>query len=61
MVKYKQVSDGWISPVYKNYRLICCDCGLTHDFDFRIHKGKIQIRIKRNDRSTALARRKHGR
>lgn len=57
-MKYKDVGDNWINPIYKNYTLICCECGLTHKFDFRIHKGKIQFRVKRNNISTALVRRK---
>lgn len=57
-MRYEQVVDGvWVTPIHKNYKLICCDCGLVHDADFRMHKGKIQFRVKRNNRSTALARR----
>lgn len=59
MVKYKDVGDDWISPIYRCYTLICCDCGLTHKIDFRIKNGKIQIKIKRNNISTANARRKN--
>lgn len=58
MTKYKELPDGWITPIHRKFRTICCDCSLVHDFDFRIHKGKIQFRVKRNNRSTALARRK---
>ena len=34
-------SDGWTDwqfPVLEKYRLGCCDCGLVHDFDFRVVK-----------------------
>ena len=37
--------------------LACCDCGLVHEFDFEIVKGKIQFKILRNDRSTSQIRR----
>jgi hypothetical protein len=37
----------WIQPISKGYRMICCDCGLAHLMDFRIHKGKIKLRAFR--------------
>ena len=45
---YSQIQDNqWVTPIPKGYRFICCDCGLTHEMDFRIHKGSIQFRGKR--------------
>lgn len=38
-------------------RIICCDCGLSHDFDFKVVKGKLLYRARVNNRSTAAARR----
>jgi hypothetical protein len=41
MKKIKEEEDGWsknIFPVMKNYRMACCDCGLTHDFQFGVAK-----------------------
>jgi len=53
MNSYDLIKDNeWQTPVYKNYKLICCDCGLVHDADFRIYKGQIQFRVRR-------VRRKH--
>ena len=26
----------WISPVMREYRVGCCDCGLVHDIDFQV-------------------------
>ncbi len=26
----------WQKPAMRGYRLGCCDCGLVHDFDFRV-------------------------
>ena len=56
--------DGWTDwelPVMRRYRLGCCDCGLVHDFDFRIvtvgGRKRIQLRARRNNRSTAGCRR----
>lgn len=57
MVRYKDVGDDWITPC-KKYLAICCDCGLCHNFYFRIYKGQIQFKVKRNNISTALVRRK---
>lgn len=58
MVRYKDVGDDWISPIYRDYTIICCDCGLTHKIDFRIKNKTIQFRVKRNNYSTSLTRRK---
>jgi hypothetical protein len=56
-MKYKELPDGWITPIHKNFKAICCDCSLVHDMDFRICKGKIQFKVRRNNYSTALTRR----
>jgi hypothetical protein len=43
-----EIKDNeWQTPIYKNYKMICCDCGLVHDTDFRIYKGEIQFRVRR--------------
>ena len=64
--KHEAVSaDGyseWIQPVRNGYRMICCDCGLSHEFQFRLiaygdDKRKIQFRARRHERSTAQVRR----
>lgn len=58
MATYKKAKDGeWLQPVRKGYKMACCDCGLVHTLDFRIHKNRIQFRAFRNNRSTALMRR----
>jgi hypothetical protein len=57
-VNYPVLKDGvWLTPKYKKFKMICCDCSLVHDVDFRVKNGKIQIKITRNNISTALARR----
>lgn len=56
-------------PAHLQHRLICCDCGLAHDFEFvvvKLAKGRfsavapknyaIQFRVRRNERSTAQIR-----
>ncbi len=55
---YTQIHDGdWITPHHRDYRLACCDCGLTHDVQFRIVRGSVQFRASRNNRATSAARR----
>lgn len=57
-MRYKQVKAGeWQQPVRKGYKLRCCDCGLVHRMDFRIYKGRVQMRGWRDDRATAQVRR----
>ena len=58
MARYEELPDGWITPVHHKFKAICCDCNLVHDFEFRTHKGQIQFKVSRNNRSTALTRRK---
>lgn len=57
-MKYRRQVDGeWVQPVRRGYKLACCDCGLVHDVDFRVRRGKVQFRAFRNMRSTAGRRR----
>ena len=47
-MKYKTLKDNeWETPIYKGYKMICCDCGLVHEVDFRVIKNKIQFRARR--------------
>lgn len=50
-------SNEWVQPVRNGYRMACCDCGLVHDVDFRVKNGRVQLRARRNNRSTAAIRR----
>lgn len=60
----------WIRPLHpypgKAHRMVCCDCGLVHDMQFRFevekdeHVGvplEFRYRVRRNDRATAATRR----
>ena len=53
-------ADEWVQPIRKGYKMACCDCGLVHDMDFRIHKNRVQFRARRNNRATAGIRRGMG-
>lgn len=57
-MKYLQKKDGeWIQPIQNGYKFCCCDCGLVHKLDFRVHKGRIQFRAHRDNRATGQTRR----
>jgi len=53
-------TDEWVQPVVEGYKMACCDCGLVHEMDFRIENGRIQFRVRRNNRATAGKRVKMG-
>ena len=38
-------------------RLVCCDCGLTHDIDMDVKEDVIEMDFKINHRSTGQTRR----
>ena len=57
MPRYPSVTtDDWIQPARRGYRMMCCDCGLVHELDFRIVRSRVQIRARRNNRATGAAR-----
>jgi hypothetical protein len=57
-MKYDEPEAGeWVKPVRKGYKLACCDCGLVHQFDFRVRKGKIEFRVYSDFRATGQIRR----
>ena len=63
-MKYHQhIEDGednftdWFAPKMDGWKMACCDCGLVHDVEFRVVDGEVQMRAKRNARSTAARRR----
>lgn len=54
---YEQVEEGeWYTPSAK-HKERCCDCGLTHRSEYRVRGGQIEIRVWRDERATANARR----
>jgi hypothetical protein len=55
----KKGFSSWhvVSP--KDYKIACCDCGLTHGYQFRIRKGYLEIRVRRARNYTAAIRRQH--
>lgn len=58
MPAYEEPTEGeWVQPIARGYKMACCDCGLVHNVDFRIYRGEVQLRMFRNNRSTAMVRR----
>lgn len=64
---YAPKSGEWVTPT-RRHKMACCDCGLVHNFTFRIVKierlnGRrydklaIQFKASRNERSTGGRRR----
>jgi hypothetical protein len=57
-VRYERPAENeWVQPIRRGYRMGCCDCGLVHQLDFRVVGGRVQFRVRRDNRSTALVRR----
>ena len=60
---HKIDADGWtiwINPaVPMEHKIVCCDCGLIHDIEFRVVENAVQFRARRNERATAARRRKY--
>lgn len=62
--RHRAGDDGWsdwVQPVtieHENraYRMACCDCGLVHEVDARVHEGRVQWRMRRHNRATAAVR-----
>lgn len=46
----------WVKPNMSKYFLECCDCGLVHEFKFRIVDDAVQFRARRAERYTARQR-----
>ena len=57
-------ADGWsewLRPERDRYTMVCCDCGLANDLEFKIIGGynrrRVMFRVCRNERSTGQVRR----
>lgn len=55
--------DGWCEWIHPlpGYRMICCDCGLSHELEFQVIEDQGESRIifrgRRHKRSTSQIRR----
>lgn len=58
MAKISEPKEGeWVFPRRRGYKLVCCDCGLTHILNFRIRNGHIEFQAFKNQRATGQRRR----
>lgn len=55
-MKFDQVYSGEWNPVLKPALWSCCDCGLTHRYEFRLRNGKLQYRCFREGAVTRMSR-----
>src|ERR1700758_2035978 len=54
---YEKIKPGeWLRPKVRGYRMACCDCGLVHKLDFRVHTGRAEFRAYRDNRATKRLR-----
>lgn len=53
---YEPLGSAWMT-IGKVWYLSCCDCGLVHRMEFRVHGDDLQLRAMRDTRRTAHARR----
>ncbi len=61
VVKFKteyEQANGWTRWVIPtpNYLMACCDCGLVHRMQFKVHKGDVVFRAQRAPKKTAQLR-----
>lgn len=56
---YPDIGDDWHWVTRKGINLMCCGCRLVHRLKFRLVENQIQMKVDRDDRATAQARRKH--
>lgn len=56
--KIRAPEGAWVMPARKGFRFICCDCGLSHILGFRVVKGRVQMSVQGDRRSTAARRRR---
>jgi hypothetical protein len=58
MTRYHHAEDGeWLRPKPGIHKMRCCDCGLTHQMEYRIVDGRVEFRAVRDRRATAAVRR----
>lgn len=59
MPKFIEVVEGVWLDWNRHERWICCDCSLVHKVEWRNKDGQLQVRMFRENRSTAAYRREH--
>lgn len=53
------MNDGsWYLDKFDKHE--CCDCSLVHDVEYRVERGRIFTKWRRNDKETRASRKEHG-
>lgn len=64
MARYVQITDGeWLRILQDRkhgHTERCCDCALTHRNLYRRFNGKLHVRVRRDNKATAAARKRLG-
>lgn len=47
----------WRTMRVKGAKIACCDCGLVHEYEYRLRNGYLQQRVRRAVKYTAAFRR----
>lgn len=57
--KYRHMNSGdeFYMDHDDDFLMMCCDCGLVHQLNFKVGTEKLGIKIARDNRRTANARR----
>lgn len=51
--------NGWSEIQHtedNKFRLVCCDCGLAHEFHFKVKSNNVSFKIRADKRLTKLVR-----
>lgn len=54
---YEEVQPNVWEPIGWKQKVCCCDCGLSHNFEFTIRAGQLFWRVKRDRKGTTGNRR----
>lgn len=58
----REGKNGWTRwfgncrPIVDAQPIVCCDCGLTHRFQFKVLHGKVKVRVQLMPELTAKYR-----
>lgn len=60
MPRYHQIKEGDWEPIKaRGFRLMCCDCGMTHSVDVRYTEAqRYEMRFRIDKRATSASRRR---
>ena len=56
---YEQIEQGKWVDWGRRMDLSCCSCGFCHEIEYRLRKGKLQLKFTVNGAATGGIRRHH--